>query len=145
MRRRASKERGVRFGLNTLDNEDLLGISNGLLTASQLSTGRKAGGDDEQALPRGHGEAFNTLPDADAKSGMEQELDLLKSTNSNLDAYLKTSQFGLSSQTLTASHVPYSSSHSKEDRILHVPSSTHNSQLTDSFGTKQRSNRKGAM
>ena len=45
---------------------------------------------------------------------MEQELDLLKSTNSNLDAYLKTSQFGLSSQTLTASRLPYSSSHSKE-------------------------------
>ena len=90
---------------------------------------------------RGHGEAFNTLPDADAKSNMEQEPDLLKSTNSNLDAYLKTSQFGLSSQTLTASHLPYSSSHSKEDRIVHVPSSTNNSQLTDSFGTRRRSNR----
>ena len=77
--------------MNTLDNEDLLGISNGLLTASQLSTGRKAGGDDEQARPKAHGEVFNTLPDAEEKSNMGQEVDLLKSTNSNLDAYLKTS------------------------------------------------------
>ena len=38
--RKPSKEKGVRFGLNTLDHEELLGVSNGLLTASQLSTGR---------------------------------------------------------------------------------------------------------
>ena len=125
--------------MNTLDNEDLLGISSGLLTASQLSTGRRRA---EEPAIRGQAEAFHTLPDADVKSNMEPDLDLLKSTNSNLDAYLKTSQFGLSSQTLTASHLPYSSSHSKEDRILPVPAATDNSQLTDSFGTRQRSNRK---
>ena len=78
--------------MNTLDNEDLLGVSNGLLTASQLSTGRQKHAGEEDQRARGHdGGAFNTLPDADAKSNMEHDLDLLKSTNSNLDAYLKTS------------------------------------------------------